>query len=413
MDTRSRLFPLVLLAAMLGGCNGGSPDPHPATHAPDAMAEPAQGPHGGRLLRDGDFALELAIVETGLPPEFRAWATRRGRPVPPAEVDLNIKLTRLGDRVDDIGFRPEADYLRGDSIIHEPHSFVVSITAGHDGGMHRWEYDNFEGRTTVSAAVADALGITTAVAGPATVQETITVFGRIVTDAEHVREVGARFDGVIQSVLPSQGDTVRKGQALATVESNESLKTYTITAPIDGVVTRRHAQPGELTAGRVLFTITNVSTVRAELQVFPGDRARVRTGLPVTLTASGGDATTGARIDTIDVLAHSNQAVIARAVLGNRDGQWPPGTHVTAQITVATHPVALAVQRRGLQAFRAFTVVYAQVGDTYEVRMLELGRQDKEWAEVLAGLEPGTRYVSDNSYVIKADIEKSGAAHDH
>ena len=50
---------------------------------------------------------------------------------------------------------------------------------------------------------------------------------------------------------------------------------------------------------------------------------------------------------------------------------------------------------------------------TDEVRMLELGRQDDEWAEVLGGLEPGTRYVTTNSYVLKADVEKSGATHDH
>ena len=45
--------------------------------------------------------------------------------------------------------------------------------------------------------------------------------------------------------------------------------------------------------------------------------------------------------------------------------------------------------------------------------MLDLGRQDDEYIEVLGGLEPGTRYVTENSFVLKADIEKSGATHDH
>ena len=45
--------------------------------------------------------------------------------------------------------------------------------------------------------------------------------------------------------------------------------------------------------------------------------------------------------------------------------------------------------------------------------MLELGRQDKEWVEVLGGLKPGTEYVSENSFLLKADVEKSGASHDH
>ena len=45
--------------------------------------------------------------------------------------------------------------------------------------------------------------------------------------------------------------------------------------------------------------------------------------------------------------------------------------------------------------------------------MLDLGRQDGEWIEVLDGIEIGTRYVTLNSYLVKADIEKSGASHDH
>jgi len=54
-----------------------------------------------------------------------------------------------------------------------------------------------------------------------------------------------------------------------------------------------------------------------------------------------------------------------------------------------------------------------KIGEEYEVRMLELGLQAGEWVEVLGGLTPGSEYVSENSYIIKADIEKSGASHDH
>ncbi|MCZ6772340.1 MAG: HlyD family secretion protein, partial [Proteobacteria bacterium] len=63
--------------------------------------------------------------------------------------------------------------------------------------------------------------------------------------------------------------------------------------------------------------------------------------------------------------------------------------------------------------FRDFTVVYGRFGDTYEVRMLELGRQTPEWTEVLGGLQPGTPYVTENAFLIRADVEKDGAVHDH
>jgi len=415
ISTRAIWIPL-LLAFFLTACGGTNPEQamlSKGAHGETAAAEPEKGPHRGRLLRDGDFTLELAIFETGVPPEFRAYATKGGNTLSPEEVNLNIKLTRLGGKIDDINFKPQGDALRGDTAIYEPHSFVVTINATHAGATHTWEYDNFEGRTKIETAVAGALEIESMIAGPVVMQETITVYGQIKANSERIRKVSARFEGVIKSVLPSLGDKVRKGKKLATVESNESLELYTIIAPISGVVTQRDANAGEQTNRRQLFTIMDTSSVWVDLSVFPGDRSRVKVGAPVTIVDSaGGELITG-KVSRIDVTAQTNQSVNVRVVLDNKDGNLLPGSFVTAQIEVAEHSVPLAVKRSGLQAFRDFTVVYAQIGEEYEVRMLDLGLQAGEWAEVLGGLEPGTRYVSENSYVIKADIEKSGASHDH
>jgi cobalt-zinc-cadmium efflux system membrane fusion protein len=202
-------------------------------------------------------------------------------------------------------------------------------------------------------------------------------------------------------------------QILASIESNESLNTYSLTAPISGVITQRNANPGEQTDGRQLFTIMNRSSVWASLALFPGDRSRVKVGAPVSIAPATGGAEMHATISRINVVADDDQSVKALVVLDNADEQFLPGTFVTAQITIGEHAVPLAVKRSGLQPFRDFTVVYAKIGEQYEVRMLDLGRQNDDWVEILGGLEAGTRYVSENSYVIKADIEKSGASHDH
>lgn len=383
------------------------------SHGKESVEIEVKGPNGGRLLASGDFELELAIFERGVPPEFRAWVTNAGRAVAPAEVTLRVKLTRLGGRVDEISFAPHGDVLRGDSVIHEPHSFGVSIDAVHDGRKHTWTYDNFEGRTRIASEVAENLGVETAVAGAATLKDLLTVYGRIRTNPEHVREVRARFDGVVREVHAAIGATVQKGEKLLTVESDESLNAYSIFAPIGGVVTRRDVNPGEHTSGQLLLTITDNTSVWADLSVFPADRARVRVGAPVSITPAAGGVRISGVISALEVFARENQSVVARAVLDNRDGQLLPGTFVTAEVTVGEYPVPLAVRREGLQAFRDFTVVYAQIGEEYEVRMLELGREAGDYAEVLGGLEPGTHYVTANSYLIKADIEKSGASHDH
>lgn len=373
----------------------------------------ARGPNNGRLLVDGDFELELAVHETGVPPEFRAWATDAGNPVAPERVDLAVTLTRLGGRVDEHGFTAQGEFLRGDALVYEPHSFVVTVEAEYGGRRHRWDYDSFEGRTRIGAEMAAALGIQTMAAGSAVIEEAVTLYGTIVPATDLVREVSARFEGVLESVPVMLGERVSEGQMLATVESNESLQSYEISAPIAGVVTDRNANAGEQTAGRRLFTIVDTSSVWADLAVFPGARDRVRVGANVTVTPAAGGAGVAGTISYIDVLAAANQAVTARAVLDNSDGTLAPGTYVGAEVHVGEHVVPLAVRRSALQSFRDFTVVYAKFGDQYEVRMLELGRQAGDWAEVLGGLEPGTIYVTGNSYLIKADVEKSGATHDH
>ena len=399
----------------LTGCGGASERnvADQIEHGESAEVEPAKGIHGGRLLIDNDFVLEHSIFETGVPPEFRVWVINDGAPIAPKDVNLEVTLTRLGGIKDEIGFRQQDDFLRGDTVIYEPHSFVVTIEARHAGQTHRWQYDNFEGRTRIGPDVAQAFGLEAEGAGSATIKDTVAVYGRVVPNTEMMRAVSARFDGVIQSVNVSIGDTVRKGQVLATIESNESLKSYTITAPIGGLVTERLANPGEQTAGRQLFTITDNSTVWVELAVFPSDRMAVRPGAAVVVEVPDGAVKREGIIDRLNTTVETNQSVLARVVLDNPDGALLPGMYLSGEIQVAEHTVPLAVKRSGLQAFRDFTVVYAQIGDEYEVRMLELGRQDGQWIEVLGGLDPGTRYVTTNSYLIKADIEKSGASHDH
>lgn len=376
-----------------------------------------KGTHGGKLLNSGDFTLELAIFEMGVPPEFRAWASFKGKALPPEEVNLHITLTRLSShddiRTNEINFTPEDDALRGNSVVYEPHSFTVSVNATYNGDTHHWQYDTFEGRTKIKKAVADSLEIKSEIAGPIVLQEMINVFGKITANTENVSHLSARFAGVIKSVKVSIGERVRIGQTLATIESNESLNIYAVKAPINGIITQRNANPGEQTGSNPLFIITDTSNVWVDLSIFPNDIQRVKEGAQVSIKFSDIQPPVQGTISFIDILAKANQSTMARVVIDNKDGKLLPGHTVTAKVNVGNHAVAVAVKRSGLQTFRDFTVVYAQVGEEYEVRMLKLGKQNHIWVEVLSGLKTGTRYITENSYVIKADIEKSGASHDH
>lgn len=390
-----------------GHSQGG--DPH-MEHAED---EPPKGPHGGRLLSDGPFAVEVTMFERGVPPEFRVFAYHEDQPVDPAEVSLGIELERLDGEVQRYAFTAAADYLRGQGTVAEPHSFDVSVKAEYQGQMHQWQYENHEGRTRISAAMARASNIGTATSGPQVIRETLTLTGYVQTDPNRLSHVRARFPGIVESVKTELGEYVKAGAVLATVQSNESLQTYTVKAPIGGLIVRRDIQSGEATGNTPLFVIADLSRVWVEFDVFGQNLNRVKQGQPVTVEALGEQPVQGTIGWISPLAAHASQSVNARVELANEDNRLRPGQFVRGRVTVAEYAADVAVAVSALQTYRDFDVVFAKLGDTYEVRMLTLGKRDRQWAEVLDGLKPGVDYVTDNSYLIKADIEKSGASHDH
>ena len=380
-----------------------------------SAAEYERGPHRGRMLRDGDFAVEITIFEDGVDPEFHVYAYRDGKPIAPGEVQLGVALSRLGGRVDRFSFVPRGDYLRGNGVVLEPHSFDVGVTAVEGGRTHSWSYASYEGRTTISAQAARQGGVKSEKAGAATVSELITMSGRVEIVPEGKADVRAIYPGRILQLRGELGQQVKKGEVLARVESGSSLQTYSVTAPINGVIVEKNATIGEVTGTQALLVIADPTQLHAEFFIYPRDAERIKVGQPVRVRNLSGDTEISAKVEaTLPTASLTSQTLIAHVHLPpSSSTTFRAGIGVEGSFEVATQQVPLAVRTKAIQRFRDFEVVYAKVGNTYEVRMLEIGRRTPEWTEVTGGLEPGTEYVTDGAFLIRADVEKSGASHDH
>ena len=408
----ARLFYPIAFALALAACGESVPVEKPAEGLA-AAAEFERGPHRGRMLREGDFALEVTLFETNVPPQYRLYVYQGGKPLKPSEVEASVELGRLDGEVNRFTFRPENDYLTGSGTVVEPHSFDVKVDARYGGKTYHWEFASYEGRITIPGSVASDAGVEVEVAGPAVIRDNAHLIGSVALNANRHAAVKARFPGIVKAVNVQQGQHVRRGQTLVVVEGNESMRSYPVTAPFDGVVLVRNTNVGDVADGNTLFELADLSKVWVELHAIGEAASRLAAGQKVHVKSATGDAAAETTIETLLPLATRGQSVVVRASIPNPDGRWRPGMTVSADVTVARREVPLAVMESGLQRFRDFTVVFAQIGETYEVRMLELGARDGLHVEVLGGIKPGTRYVAEQSFLIKADIEKSGASHDH
>lgn len=291
-------------------------------------------------------------------------------------------------------------------------SVNVAIAASEDNKGGRGDHDEHgEASTWIAPDMVQQAGITTAVAGPGTLERTITVYGRVTTSPEHVSHIRARFPGIIGDVRVSIGDHVNAGDVLATIESDESLKAYQLRSPITGIITERYASTGESTLDNALFTITNLTVLWAELKVFPSQRLQVSAGDKVVISVD--DLSQATSLRHLVPGSDGQPFVIARAEIDNSNGRWTPGLLVKGTIRTVTIDVPLVVADQALQSMEEEAVVFVLEGGEFIARPVTTGRHDKQSVEILSGLKAGDTYVVNNSYLIKADIEKSGAEHSH
>lgn len=373
-----------------------------------------EGPHGGKLLEQGDYAIEITIFESGVAPEMRVYVYKNDKLVDPKQVDdLLVTLFRLGGDQDVLKFTPEQDYLFGNKTITEPHSYDVEVDAVFEGHDFHWYYDSHEGRAEISDRLLELAEVKTEAAAPQTLRFVETLFGVIEVPQNKMFHVFAPYSGMVENIRVNVGDKVKKGQTMATIINTKTLQRYNVKSPASGEVTQRLANPGAKVTDKALLEIADLSKVWVEMSAFPESIEKLAIGQPVAIKDLHQHETVKGKISYIAPVMTGGHIARARAVIDNEEGHWRPGMHVKADIEVGKRDVALAVRSSALQSFREMPVVFARYGNTFEVRMLEMGETDGQYIEVLGGLKLDTEYVTENSFLLKADVLKDGASHDH
>jgi cobalt-zinc-cadmium efflux system membrane fusion protein len=272
--------------------------------------------------------------------------------------------------------------------------------------------EHHEHAPTARVAVLEQFGVTLATAGPGIVDPGLELPGEIRPDATRTAHVAARFPGVARAVRARLGEVVRQGDVLAVVES-QTLAPYELRAPFDGTIVESLLVLGETAdPATPAFVVADLEVVWAEISVYQKHLAEVRPGQRVRITAGYGVADAEGSVSYVSsILDETTRTATARAVLPNADRRWRPGMFVTANVLDPAE-VAVAVPTTALQREGDQTIVFVVEGDSFRPRQVTLGRVGLTTAEITAGLQPGERFASTGSYLVKAELGKGGG-HEH
>lgn len=283
----------------------------------------------------------------------------------------------------------------------------------HAGGDKHEDRDD-EGVVRFKAEQLAAIGVTLAVAGPAKIDHGIELLGEVRPNADMLAHIVPRFPGIVRQVRKSVGDDVRAGEVLATIESNESLAPYELKTQLDGTIIERDITRGEsIDREKQAFVIADLSSVWIDLAVYQKDLDRVRVGQGVRISTGPGLREDEGTISYIaPIVDEPTRTAVARVHLPNPERTWRPGLFVTARVLDPT-PAAIVVQRAALQTIGGRPSVFVETEEGFTAHPVTLGRTGETLVEVITGIEAGDRYAAANSFLLKAELGKGEAEHEH
>ncbi len=416
---------MIVAAALflLAGCNQKAPDapaPAPAAAPAVAVVKPEQKAIKRVVDQPGTVeAFEETALFAKIPGYVRALAAdpdKAGRAAHDRLIDIGSRVKK-GQVLLELSV-PELDeeFKQKEALIRQSEAEVVQAkkalvaygagvaaakahVAEAKAGLTRAQavYDRWQSEATRAGRL-----VTGGVIDTQTRDETLNQFKA----AEAGRaEASAKVTSADAAVTKAEAD---QGKAVADVTAAEAkldvakadarrvdaLRGYTrVTAPYDGVVTRRGATAGDFVAAdgkHALFTVARIDPVRVVVAVPEADAGLVAAGqeVRITLQAVAGPATAGNVVRTSWSLEPGSRTLRTEVDLPNPDGNLRPGMYVSARLTVEM-PAAWAVPAAAVGKANDEPVIYLAEGGKAVRVPVQLGRGDGQVTQVRKYKRPG------------------------
>ena len=298
---------------------------------------------------------------------------------------------------------------------------IVAIIASR-AAWNRWKQEKLihdEHALEVVNRTEDDLakfGVSFADIGPGKMAVELKVPGEIKLNGDMLAHMIPRFPGVAKQILKNLGDTVKKGDILATFENNANMATFEMRSQLDGVIIEKNVALGEVIGSSdEAFIVADLSQVWVDLYIYPTDLLKVKAGQKVRILDHTADnKAEGTLAYVAPTVSDHTRTALARVILQNTDMKWRPGTFITGAILVDETDAAILVDKAAITEIGGQTTIFVKKDDHFLATPVRVGRSDDHNFEILDGVNAGTRVATSGSFLLKSEIAKSDMAeHEH
>ena len=198
-------------------------------------------------------------------------------------------------------------------------------------------------------------------------------------------------------------------------QNDPDLRMYRIRSPMDGIVIMRHITKGEFIENTAtIYEVADLSTVWVEIGIYPKDLYRIKEGQMVEVILPMENKRAQAVLIYVSPIV-ADETIVAQAIaaLDNPQHEWRPGVFVKVNIATEKMFFPVVIPKEAIQSSDGENFVFLVTPEGFEKHLIKLGQSDDENVEVLSGLHPGEQYVANKTFLLKAELGKSSAEHEH
>lgn len=221
-----------------------------------------------------------------------------------------------------------------------------------------------------------------------------------------------------QALQEAEIVTTNARQQLAVIGAapdNAHGNRFALRAPFDGAIVEKHIALGEaVKADANVFTVADLSSVWADINVPARDLNVVRVGARATVRATAMDASATGVVSYVGALiGEQTRTAKGRVTLANPGMGWRPGLFVDVVLTSDEQAAAVAVLADAIQTIDDRPTVFIKTAGGFIAQAVTPGRSDGKTTEIVKGIDAGTAYAARGSFVVKAEQGKGSAEHIH
>jgi membrane fusion protein, multidrug efflux system len=226
---------------------------------------------------------------------------------------------------------------------------------------------------------------------------------KLVNDSTELSRLKSLYDE--GGVSKSDYDASEMAYKVSRRSYNNLLENTVLRAPINGVVTARNYDQGDLYSGQPIYVVQQITPVKLLVGISETDYTKVKKGDEVEITADAipGRTFTG-KVNkvypTIDAASHT---FTTEVLVANSDRVLRPGmfTRVTVRFGVNNSIVVPDEAVSKMQGSGQRCVYVVKSDNTVELAIVTIGRHFDKYYEILSGLSDGDTVVTKGSASLK------------